>query len=170
MIEKNVFAIELKNLSNWFNKPISEDSLAKLYLIFSNKLSTEEFKQAVIWAWENCNSFPAPAKMIEAVQGTLEDKALLDWVQITNDATQLSPVGRRALQAIGGSSTVRFSEKPEFLKKEFIAAFKTFALKAAPDDLRSPLLKKAESGQLSQEPTQSIEYYRANKILAEVKR
>lgn len=139
-IDKIVFATELKSLSDWFNRPISESELGKLYLIFSNKLSTEEFKQAVIWAWENCNSFPAPSKMIEAVQGTLEDRALLDWTKILENPSLLSPVGRKALQAIGGSSTVRMSEKPEFLKKDFIAAFKSFAINAAPSETRSPQL------------------------------
>ena len=140
MIDKNVFTTELKNLSNWFNRPVSDDAVTKLYLIFSNKLSTEEFKQAVIWAWENCSSFPAPAKMIEAVQGTVEDRALLDWTKITVDANLLSPVGRKALQSIGGSSTVRMSENPSFLKKDFVSAFKAFAINAAPDELRSPQL------------------------------
>jgi hypothetical protein len=144
-IDKIVFATELKSLSDWFNRPISESDLAKLYLIFSNKLTTDEFKQAVIWAWENCNSFPAPAKMIEAVQGNLEDKALVDWTNITVDANLLSPVGRKALQSIGGSSTVRMSENPAFLKKDFIAAFKAFAINAAPDDLRSCQLDQTVS-------------------------
>ena len=143
MIDKNVFAIELKNLSDWFNKPISEDALAKLYLIFSSELSTEEFKQSVIWAWKNCNSFPAPSKMIDSVQGTLDDRALIDWVNILRDISLLSVVGRKALQSIGGSSTVRMSEKPDFLKRDFIAAYKAFAVSAAPDDLRSRQIESA---------------------------
>jgi hypothetical protein len=143
MIDKNVFAAELKNLSDWFNKPISEDALARLYLIFSSKLTTDEFKRSVIWAWENCNSFPAPAKMIDSVIGTLDDRALIDWVNILKDTSLLSVVGRKALQSIGGSSTVRMSEKPDFLKKDFIAAYKAFAVSAAPDDLRSRQIESA---------------------------
>jgi hypothetical protein len=75
--------------------------------------------------------------MIDSVQGTLDDRALIDWVNILKDTSLLSTVGRKALQSIGGSSTVRMSEKPDFLKKDFIAAFKTFAIDAAPSETRS---------------------------------
>ena len=70
---------------------------------------------------------------------------MIDWANISRDTSLLSPVGRKALQAIGGSSTVRFSEKPEFLRKEFFTAYKAFAVKAAPDDLRSRQIESQEA-------------------------
>jgi hypothetical protein len=140
MIDKIVFSEELKDLADWFSKQVSDSMKARLYLILSSELSTDEFKQAIIWAYKNCKFFPTPAELINSVQGTLDDRALLDWTKITVDANLLSPVGRKALQSIGGSSTVRMSENPSFLKKDFCAAFKAFAVNAAPDELRSPQL------------------------------
>lgn len=169
MIDKIIFSEELKDLADWFSKTITDSMKARLYLILSSELSTDEFKQAIIWAYKNCKFFPTPAELINSVQGTLEDKALIDWTKILVDATLLSPVGRKALQAIGGSSTVRFSDKPEFLKKDFIAAFKAFAVNVAPDELKPSQLKESKPSQLSQESAQSVDYYRTHKILAEVK-
>jgi len=140
-IDKNVFAVELKNLAEWFSKPISDEMKARLYLIFSSELSTEEFQQSIIWAYKNCKFFPAPAELINSVKGTIEDRALIEWANMD----RLSAVGRKALQAIGGSSTVRMSENPSFLKKDFIANYKAFAVNAAPDDLRSPDAHSLES-------------------------
>ncbi len=142
-IDKTVFSSELRDLADWFSKPVSDSMKARLYLILSSELSTDEFKQAIIWAYKNCKFFPSPAELINSVHGTLEDRALLDWTKILENASSLSPVGRKALHAIGGSSTVRMSENPSFLKKEFILAFKAFAINAAPDELRSPQLEQA---------------------------
>lgn len=145
MIDKIVFSEELKDLADWFSKSISDSMKARLYLILSSELSTEEFQQSIIWAYKNCKFFPAPIELINAVLGTLDDRALIDWANISRDTSLLYPVGRKALQAIGGSSTVRFSEKPEFLRKEFFTAYKAFAVKAAPDDLRSRQIESQEA-------------------------
>jgi hypothetical protein len=156
MIDPTIFAEEMIELQAHFDKTLSDRTISRYKSIFDQALTTDEFKQGVIWAYRYCKPhpsfFPSPQEIIEASQGTLDDRALLDWVNINIDASLLSPVGRKALQSIGGSSTVRMSEKPDFLKKDFIAAFKAFASKAVPDELRR-YASVSESRQLSTEPS-----------------
>ena len=147
MIEAKVFTEEMLELQAHFDRKLSDTSFKRYHAILSQVLTTDEFKQGVILAYQylkpHPSFFPSPQEIIEASQGSLEERALLDWTKILENASSLSPVGRRSLQAIGGSSTVRMSENPSFLKKEFIAAFKAFAIGAAPDELRSPQLEQA---------------------------
>lgn len=142
MIDLTVFTQEMIELQAHFGKTLSDRTIARYKAIFDEALTTDEFKQGVIWAYRylkpHPSFFPSPQEIIQASQGSIEDRALIDWVNILKDATLLSPVGRKALQAIGGSSTVRLSEKPDFLKKDFIAAFKAFAVNAKPEELKAP--------------------------------
>ena len=145
MIELEVFTQEMIELQAHFDKELSDRTISRYKAIFDQALTTEEFKQGIIWAYRYCKPhpsfFPSPQEIIEASQGSIEERGLLDWTKILENGSSLSPVGRKALQAIGGYSTVRMSENPSFLKKEFIAAFKAFAINAAPDELRSPQLE-----------------------------
>lgn len=147
MIDLTVFTQEMIELQAHFGKALSDRTISRYKAIFDEVLNTDEFKRGVIWAYRYCKPhpsfFPSPQEIIEASQGSLEERALLDWTKILENASSLSPVGRRSLQAIGGSSTVRMSENPSFLKKEFISAFKAFAINAAPAELRSPQLEQA---------------------------
>jgi hypothetical protein len=144
MIDLTVFTQEMIELQAHFGKTLSDRTIARYKAIFDEALTTDEFKQGIIWAYRYCKPhpafFPSPQELIEASQGSLEERALLDWTKILENPSMISPVGRKALQSIGGSSTVRMSENPSFLKKDFIAAFRAFAINAAPDDLRSPQL------------------------------
>jgi len=147
MIDTKVFAVEFTKLTDWFSKEVSNTFLIEFKELVDNELTTEDFIKACKIARRNLSPhpsfFPSPKFLIDSVLGSLEDRALIDWAKITVDASLLSPVGRRALQAIGGSSTVRMSENPSFLKKDFVATFKAFSIGAAPDELRSPQLDQA---------------------------
>lgn len=147
MIDLEVFTQEMIELQAHFGKELSDRTISRYKAIFDQALTTDEFKQGIVWAYRYCKPhpsfFPSPQEIIEASQGSLEERALLDWVKILENASLLSPIGRKTLQSIGGSSTVRMSENPSFLKKDFIAVFKAFAINAAPDELRSPQLEQA---------------------------
>lgn len=123
-IDKNVFATELKSLSDWFNRPISDEAKARLYLILSSELSTDEFKQAVIWAWKHCNSFPSPIQMIDGVKGSIRDRAIVEWSSFSR-----SEIGCMAFASCD-------SEDLAFKRKEFIENFIAFAKNAAPEKLQ----------------------------------
>ena len=147
MIDPKTFTEEMLELQAHFDRKLSDISFKRYQAILSQELTTDEFKQGVIWAYRylkpHPSFFPSPQEIIGASQGTLDDRALIDWVNILRDISLLSVVGRKALQSIGGSSTVRMSEKPDFLKRDFIAAYKAFAVSAAPDDLRSRQIESA---------------------------
>ena len=131
-IDKTIFATELKSLSDWFNRPISDDAKTKIFLILNDELSTDEFKQSIIWTWKHCTSFPSPNLMIEGVKGSIKDRAILEWSDIKN----LSEVGKKAFAEIGGSFAIKNSENLSFLRKEFIENFQAFARNAPPSELQ----------------------------------
>ena len=138
-IDKTIFATELKGLSDWFNRPISDDAKTKIYLILNDELSTDEFKRSIIWAWKHCTSFPSPNHMIEGVKGSIKDRAILEWSNVQN----LSEVGKKAFAEIGGSFAIKKSENLPFLRKEFIENFQAFARNASPSELRIKEFPKA---------------------------
>jgi virulence-associated protein VagC len=130
MIEKQVFSQELKALSEWFKHPISDEMKARLYLIFSAELSTDEFKKSVFWAFRSSRFFPAPSEMIESVLGTIEDRAVLQWAS----CDRLSQVGIKAMALRGNGDA-------ETQKREFIKAYKAYAKESIisnPSELRMP--------------------------------
>jgi len=130
MIDKQLFSQELKALSEWFKHPITDDMKARLYLIFSAELSTDEFKKAVFWAFRSSRFFPAPSEMIESVLGTIEDRAVLQWA----NRKRLSPVGAKAMALRGNGDE-------DVQKREFIKAYKAYAKEAIisnPSELKMP--------------------------------
>lgn len=141
MIDRKVFTESMVELQAHFDRKLTDTSFKMYLAILSQELTTEEFKKGVIWAYRHLKPhpsfFPSPQEIIAATQGSLDDRALIDWTNAVSNTESLSMIGRKALQAIGGSSTVRLSENPSFLKKDFIAVYKAFAVDAAPNELRS---------------------------------
>jgi hypothetical protein len=138
MINSLDFSLGMTKLTQHFGKELSPQQLKDFEEILSEELSTQEFLAAAKIAKKRLQPhpsfFPSPQQMIDSVLGTLEDRAN---IQLQN-LDRLSVVGRHSLEAIGGAFTYRNSEKPDFLRKEFVAKYLTFARNASPDDLRMP--------------------------------
>jgi hypothetical protein len=128
MIDLTVFTEEMIELQAHFGKTLNDRTIARYKAIFDEALTTNEFKKGVIWAYRHLKPhpsfFPSPQEMIEAAQGSIRDRALIEW-----SSHDKSEVGRKALAFCD-------SEKMDFRRKEFIENFLAFAKDAAPDKLQ----------------------------------
>lgn len=134
MINSDVFFTEYTKLCKYFGKAVAPEQLPVLKEILSEALDTMEFLTACRNAISDNPFFPTPRWLIDSVLGTFEDRAT---IQLQN-LDRLSVVGRQAMEAIGGAWAFRKSERPELVKKDFIASYLAFAKNASPDDLRMP--------------------------------
>lgn len=81
-------------------------------------------------AISQCKSFPLVTQLIDFVHGSLSDRAIFEW----QDLSSLSAVGRKALAAVGGYTAVSTSERPDMLRNEFIKAYVAYGRKASRKD------------------------------------
>ena len=136
MIDTSIFTEEMIELQAHFNKTLSDRTISRYKSIFDQALTTDEFKQGVIWAYRylkpHPSFFPSPEEIIQASQGSIKDRAILEWSDIKN----LSEVGKKAFAEIGGSFAIKNSENLSFLRKEFIENFQAFARNAPPSELQ----------------------------------
>ena len=144
MLSSKVFGVEFAKLLDWFGKEVVNDQFVADYMaIASNELTDIEFQKACKLAKRDLNPhpsfFPSPKFLIESVHGTIADRALLEWM----DTTRLSAVGRKAFAEIGGSWAKDKTDRPELLKKDFVAAFTAIARQSEPQDLRREAPKVA---------------------------
>ena len=152
MINSGVFSIEFTKLAKHFGKEIAPDSFKTLNEILSEELDTQEFISACKNAVRDCQFFPTPRQLIDSVRGTLEERALTELQNLD----RLSPVGRKAFEAIGGAWTYKNSESPEFLKKDFVREYLAIAKNSPPDATRMRLeAAKALKGSIPPKPINS---------------
>jgi hypothetical protein len=138
MINSRDFSAEMVKLLKHFSKDLDLDQLADFQEILSDELDTAEFFAACRNAKKQLQPhpsfFPSPQWLIDSVLGTLEQRAVIQFQNLD----RLSAVGRQALEATGGIWTIRSSERPEAIKREFIANFLALAKNASPEALRMP--------------------------------
>lgn len=143
MISQNVFAEELTELADWFGvKKLTAKVSSTIYKFLGHALTDEEFTQACQWAI--CHQpvnygMPTAAQLVESVHGTIQERAIL---QLDN-LDRLSPVGRKAYEAIGGAWAKDHSDRPDLWRKDFITQYSAFAKKALLSDLVMPPVKIA---------------------------
>jgi hypothetical protein len=128
MIDPKVFTEEMLELQSHFDRKLTDTSFKRYHAILTQSLTTDEFKKGVIWAYRylkpHPSFFPSPQEMIEAAQGSIRDRAIIEW-----NSLEKSEIGRKALANCD-------SEDKSFRRKEFIENFLAFAKDASPDDLR----------------------------------
>jgi hypothetical protein len=101
---------------------------------FDEELTDQEFAVAVKYICRNFDFLPAPAKLVEHINGGKEAKAIQEWQTIVGYASdcrneaQLVSLGNRArvaLQAIGGLSAVGYADQItcQRLEKSFITVY-----------------------------------------------
>ena len=152
MINSQVFFIEFTKLSKHFGKEIATEQSEVLKEILSEELDTQEFIAACKNAVRDCQFFPTPRQLIDSVRGTIEERALTELQNLD----RLSPVGRKAFEAIGGSFAYKNSESPEFFRKDFIKNYLALAKNLPPDATRMPLeAAKALKGSIPPKPINS---------------
>ena len=162
MINSQDFKTELVELCEWFKKDLTAANSAMLYEILSEVLDTPEFSVACKNAKRSLQShpsfFPSPQWLIDSALGTIEERARLEL----DDLAKLSPVGRKALDAIGGALEYKNSTTPQFVRKAFIEEYAALARNASPAALRrreTPL-----TATVSEPPKQDLTKPRQTKV------
>ena len=84
-------------------------------------LSVAEFRKAISLTLENCRFLPPPAEVLEQVYGSLQDRAIREWDAFPN----LSAVGRKAAQSVGGSHAIRSAGDAK-MRQQFITAYESY--------------------------------------------
>ena len=142
MIDDKIWVQQISVLENWFNTELSDVETAALYYSLNSKLNNEEFISACRILFEQHNKgrasyFPAANKFIEAIHGTLEDRANKVWVALikavrNNKGYEFEEVNnkliRDAIASIGGIEAINHTPDQElkWIKKDFISALVSF--------------------------------------------
>jgi hypothetical protein len=123
MIDQQIFLEQLATLSDWF--AVDLQSKAKIfYKQVSQFLTTEDFVKACDLVMAQERFFPPASVFVEKIYGTRETQAFTQLEMIHSNSDEMSPIGRRALEAIGGEWSFKHgTTQQSFLRKEFIQSF-----------------------------------------------
>jgi len=139
MIDENVFLAEMAVLKKYFNKQIEDELLYRIYGILKDDLSTEQFQYSCQQIFRHEKFFPTPQNFLDYAKGSLDYQALDAWDNKFSD--ELDESGKFALQSLGGKNAIARSENIEFMRKDFLTAYK--AHKTAPPKAPKPALPQA---------------------------
>lgn len=103
--------------------------MKRLYrrLLEQHGITDGEFERAVEAVIYRGRFFPTPEQLVEAVRGTVEQKAAEDWERaLSRDWRALTSEGRAALRAIGDPELQMIpTADVVWLRREFIRAYGT---------------------------------------------
>ena len=138
----------MTGLSDMFNKPISEFMLTVYYEALKD-YTEEQVKKAVFTCLKNYKyaGLPKPADILEYLEGTREDKALMAWLQ-AKEAVQKGgyyssvvfkdPIIARVLNELGGWQSfccAPIDELP-FIEKRFLDLYRVLEKRGVKDNVK----------------------------------
>jgi hypothetical protein len=141
MLDKNKFVELMAGLSQLYDKELSQFALNLYYEILENYdyLQIESAIKQVI-STNKYNCIPKPAEILEFLEGTRDDKALLAWLQVM-EAVQKGgyyasiefsdPIISHAVNELGGWQWLCCSQKDDlpFIEKRFMDLYRLFIKK-----------------------------------------
>lgn len=133
-IDKQVFSQMIGELQAYYKREFTPFAQRAWYKHLSDRLTTDQFIQAIESAIISKQFMPTPEEIVEMICGTPENQAYQEWdlclkAASRNDKTMLntlSPQGQSALHLIGGLYKLgqMQEDKLEWVKKEFVAIWK----------------------------------------------
>lgn len=151
-VDKVIFADLLDEMAGYFGRNLTPFIKKAWYKALGDKLTTEQFIQAVEHAVTAKEFMPTAQTLLEAVKGNSDISALEEWNKCLVAASRgdrgvvssLSPAGQVALKSVGGIHALGQSEEKDhqWLQKKFIGIWKS-----VPVDQR-PALPTAEEQQV----------------------
>lgn len=136
MLDKKQFVQILAGLCEMYGKATSEFIFDVYYEILKN-YSDEQVKSAVVKCIRDhkYNTLPKPAHILEYIEGTTEDKALLAWMQVLEafkradyyDSLDFAdPIISHCIVQLGGWQWLCSQEKSQlpFLEKRFLEIYR----------------------------------------------
>jgi hypothetical protein len=138
MLDREQFVNTMTGLCDLYGKPLSEFILDTYYDIFKD-YEFQQFESAV----RKCvkekvyNTLPKPAEILEFLEGTRDDKALIGWLQVKEAITKggyhasiefSDPIIANAINELGGWQWICMQDKSEepFIQKRFMDLYRLF--------------------------------------------
>lgn len=127
LISSEAFARKMQLLAERFNRDLSLEIVQGYHKIIAAELTTGEFADAVETIFRYSRFFPSPQEIIEAVRGSPETRAEAEWIELVssqqdNRPPQITRLGRRALDSVGGAWALS-RESTVYLRREFLRAY-----------------------------------------------
>jgi len=148
MLNKEEFINIMTGLSDMFNKPTSEFILDVYYESLHN-YTADQVKQAVFKCLKNYKyaTLPKPADILEYLEGTRDDKALIAWLQAKEAISKggyyasivfKDPIIAHCINELGGWQAfccAEISELP-FIEKRFMDMYRVLAKREVKDNIK----------------------------------
>lgn len=148
MLNKQTFITVMTGLCDLYSKSVSEFILDTYYAIFE-QYNDDEFKGAVSKCLRDrkYNTFPKPAEIIEWLEGTKDDKALIAWLQVKEAILKAGyyrsvefadPIISNCITELGGWMELCSQPKDEipFIEKRFLDLYRLFLKRGADKPVR----------------------------------
>lgn len=132
MIDPELFGAEFTLLEERFARASSEPILHRYYAYISARLTDEQFQQASITIFNEDTFFPTPKRFIDAVHGTLEDQAAVEWSNLleahqNNTRADVSAIARKVwseIYAAGQLNSDSGDQRVSFVRRDFIQTYR----------------------------------------------
>ena len=148
MLSKIEFSALMATIGEVFDKQITEAVLDIYYDIFKD-YSIEQLKNAFNRVIRNhqYNTLPKPADILEYLEGTRDDKALIAWLQAKEAVSKggyyasiifKDPIIAHVLNELGGWQQfccAPIAELP-FIEKRFMEMYRVFAKREVKDNIK----------------------------------
>lgn len=147
MIDKEVFVSEIRALERRFGHDLHEDEVTRYHDYLSERMSTDQFRDACRAVWATREFFPRPADFVEVTAGR-EWRTVIEaigahnpphdsgWIILHDRASERSVEAVRALGGLPSLVTV-YDRDPIRARKVWMEAYKTAVVEDAMDALPS---------------------------------
>uniref|UniRef100_A0A6M3IVP5 DUF6475 domain-containing protein n=1 Tax=viral metagenome TaxID=1070528 RepID=A0A6M3IVP5_9ZZZZ len=158
MLDRNEFIKTMVGLYDMYGKVPSEFILDTYYGIFE-EYTAEEFNKAVMKCLKEkvYNSVPKPAEIIEFLEGTKDDKALIAWNQVLDAIRKggyyssvefYDPIIPACINELGGWQWIGSQQHEDmvFIEKRFMILYRLFLKRGTEDNHRMIGFIEASNG------------------------
>jgi len=152
VIDIDTFAEQMSILADRFDRGVSSEMSRRYHAFLTDRMTTDQFRDAVDVIYAHDRFWPAPVRFLEAVGLDPSSAAATAWDQVLNaartggggPASSYPPATAEAIRAIGGITALgRVNEdRLPFIKREFIAAYRAHGERAPSPALEAPTLKE----------------------------
>lgn len=160
MLNKERFVNTMTGLCDLYGKAMSEFILDTYYSIFQN-YENKEFEVAIEKCLKNrvYSNLPKPAEILEFLEGTRDDKALVAWLQVMEAVEKggyyasiefADSIIAHCINELGGWQFFCSSQKDElpFIQKRFMDLYRLFLKRGVNNNIRLIGFIEARNNQL----------------------
>lgn len=122
-MDKAAFTTKIDEYFTALGKEATPGGVKLWYRALNGRMSLEELDRAIVHCLRT-HDFPSVKRIIEAVYGTVEDRAYreLDLYR-SEEYDRVSPAGKKAMQSLGGTWAFSRSQHPDRFRSDFVREF-----------------------------------------------